>query len=237
MNQNSITHLTFDCYGTLIDWETGILRAIRPVLSVHGIRTTDDELLELYAPIEARIEAGDYQPYRQVLREAMQAVGEHFKLQLEEKELDRLPNSLASWPAFPDTAPALARLSEELSLNILSNIDEDLFEGSRPRLEAAGARIDRLISAQLCRSYKPSHRNFNVALALLDIPKDRILHIAQSLYHDIKPARELGLQTVWINRRHNKPGAGATPRTDPSIRPDIELPDMKSLADLLCSAR
>ncbi len=226
------THLTFDCFGTLIDWEAGILKAIRPVLSVHGIRESDEQVLALYGSLEAELESGPYLTYRDVLRSVMLAVGRHYNINFEEREIERLPGSLAHWPAFPDTPAALARLGEHLTLNILSNVDDDLFEEVRPRLESAGARVDRLISAQLCRSYKPSRRNFNVALALLDVPRDQVLHVAQSLYHDIAPARELGLSTVWINRRHNRPGPGATPPTDPAIRPHLELPDLASLARL-----
>lgn len=230
---SAVTHLTFDCYGTLIDWESGILRAIRPVLAVHGVRRSDDELLELYGGLEARIEGGEYLPYCDVLRRVMQGLCEQLGIGFEEKELDRLPNSVASWPAFADTAEALALLGRRFSLNVVSNVDDELFEGSRARLEAGGAVIDRLVSAQLCRSYKPSHRNFKVALALLDVPKEQILHVAQSLYHDIKPAGELGLRTAWVNRRAGKAGAGATPRTGPSVRPDIEVRDMRSLAEML----
>lgn len=251
-----ITHLTFDCYGTLIDWETGILRAIRPVLSIHGRRPTDDELLELYAGIESRLEAGPYMPYRDVLWNAMQEVGAHYGLNFVEKELERLANSVAQWPAFPDTVAALASLAQHCTLTVVSNIDDDLFEGSRRRLESSGGDpnrdaqgadsgadvepdagaeppapiIDRLVSAQLCRSYKPNPRHFRVALALLDFPKESILHVAQSLYHDIQPARELGLRTAWINRRHDKAGSGATPRVAQNITPDFEFPDLASLA-------
>jgi 2-haloacid dehalogenase len=243
-----ITHLTFDCYGTLIDWETGILRAIRPVLSIHGRRPTENELLELYAGIESRLEAGPYMPYRDVLWNAMREVGAHYGLNFVEKELERLANSVAQWPAFPDTVAALASLAEHCTLTVVSNIDDDLFEGSRVRLEGSGGGdhhadgntakddeppspvIDRLVSAQLCRSYKPHPRHFHVALALLDVPRESILHVAQSLYHDIKPAKELGLATAWINRRHDKPGAGATPRVAQNITPDYEFPDLASLA-------
>jgi 2-haloacid dehalogenase len=245
-----ITHLTFDCYGTLIDWETGILRAIRPVLSIHGRRPTDDELLELYAGIESRLEAGPYMPYHDVLWNAMQEVGTHYGLHFVEKELERLSKSVPQWPAFPDTVAALASLAQHCTLTVVSNIDDDLFEGSRLRLESSGgvmAReaheaeanaqaeppapiIDRLVSAQLCRSYKPNPRHFRVALALLDVPKESILHVAQSLYHDIQPAKELGLKTAWINRRHDKAGSGATPRVAQNITPDYEFPDLASLA-------
>ncbi|HLO41974.1 MAG TPA: haloacid dehalogenase type II [Phycisphaerales bacterium] len=230
-----ITHITFDCYGTLIDWEAGILKAIRPILSIHGRRPSDDEVLELYARVESSIEAGPYMPYRDVLRETMAAIGLHYGLSLEEKELERLPASVAQWPPFADTVEALALLARHCTLTIVSNIDEDLFEGSRVRLEGGGGEessrvIDRLVSAELCRSYKPHPRHFKVALALMDVPPQCVLHVAQSLYHDIVPARELGLRTAWINRRHDKAGAGATPRVAPEIRHDLEFKDLASLA-------
>ncbi|MBL8962613.1 MAG: haloacid dehalogenase type II [Phycisphaeraceae bacterium] len=228
-----VRHLMFDCYGTLIDWEAGILRAIRPVLSVHGVRTSDEELLERYARSEAAVESGTYRPYREVLDRVMESIGVSYGLRFESRERERLAASVGAWPAFPDTAQALARLGERFTLTVVSNVDDDLFEGSRQRLESAGARIDRLVSAQLCRSYKPSPRNFRVALALLDAPVESVLHVAQSLYHDVAPARQAGLTTAWINRRRGKPGSGATPAAR-GVMPDLELPDLRSLADMLC---
>jgi 2-haloacid dehalogenase len=236
------TNLTFDCYGTLIDWETGILRALRPLLSIHGIRASDDELLELYGRLESAAEADEYHTYREIQHAVAAGIATHFSRNFERKELDRLPDSIVRWPAFPDTADALARLGRHAPLVVVSNIDDDLFEGSRPHLQAAGATIDRLISAELCRSYKPSTKNFRVALALIDAPPDRVLHIAQSLYHDIAPARELGLSTVWVNRRLGRSGPGATPNVTASpsperFTPDLIVPDLKSLADMFDRAR
>lgn len=223
--------LTFDCYGTLIDWEAGILQAIRPVLSVHGVRAGDDEILEKFAGFEAAEEAEEYKPYREVLRNVMGRLGRAFECEFEERELDRLPESIKRWPAFPDTRAALAGLAERFTINVISNVDDELFEHSRPKL---GVELNRFVSAQYCRSYKPAKRNFNVMLALLDLPRDQVVHVAQSLYHDIKPGRELGLATVWVNRRKGKPGAGATPSAD--AVPDLEVPDLVSLARIAESA-
>ena len=221
--------LTFDCYGTLIDWEAGILQAVRPVLSVHGVRAADDRILETFARLEAQEESEPYKPYRDVLRNVMGRLGREFEVEFIERELDRLPESIRRWPAFPDTAPSLARLAERFSINIISNVDADLFELSRPRL---GVELEHLVTAELCRSYKPAPRNFRVMLALLDLPAGQVLHVAQSLYHDIAPARALGIPTVWVNRRAGKQGAGATPPA--SAPPDLEVSDLASLADLAC---
>lgn len=222
-----VTALTFDCYGTLIDWEAGILQAVRPVLSVHGVRTTDERILEIFARLEADEEAEPFKPYRDVLRNVMGRLGREFECEFIDRELDRLPDSIRRWPAYPDTADALARLAERFSINIISNVDDDLFQWTLPRL---GVSVNRFVSAQLCRSYKPAHRNFNVMLALLDLPRERVVHVAQSLHHDIAPARALGLKTVWINRpgRHR-----ATLRSD--AQPHMECPSLEALANAATS--
>ncbi|MCC6659362.1 MAG: haloacid dehalogenase type II [Phycisphaerales bacterium] len=217
--------LTFDCYGTLIDWEAGILQAIRPVLSVHGVRASDEQVLGAFARLEAAEEAEPYKPYREVLRNVMGRLGREFEVEFIERELDRLPESIRRWPAFPDTVPALARLAERYSINVISNVDNDLFDTTRQRL---GLDPEHVVTAELCRAYKPSPRNFRVMLALLDLPTESVLHVAQSRYHDIAPARGLGLSTVWVNRRRGKPGA--TPPSDAVA--DLEVPDLAALADL-----
>lgn len=219
--------LTFDCYGTLIDWTAGILQAVRPVLSVHGVRATDEAILEKFARLEAREEAGEYKTYREVLRTVMGDIGRELGCELIERELDRLPESIRRWPAFPDTAGALRRLATRFSINVISNVDDDLFDQTAPRL---GVEINRLVTAEYCRSYKPSRRNFGVMLALLDLPADRVVHVAQSLYHDIRPARELGLRSVWIRRGTSRTGGGAT-LPAPDAAPDMECPDLRALAD------
>src|SRR5262249_52355411 len=132
----------------------------------------------------------------------------------------------ADWPAFSDSALALQALHTKYKLAIISNIDDDLFAMSAPRL---GIQFDWLITAQQAQSYKPSMHNFQMALARIGVPPQNILHVAQSLYHDIRPARALGLYTVWVNRRHAKSGSGATPPAQ--ARPDMEVPDLRTLAE------
>ena len=223
--------LTFDCYGTLIDWESGILSALRPVLSRHGIETTDDEVLAAYAASEERAEGGAYRPYREVLREVMLAVGDRFGFTPAAEERDRLAASIEGWPPFPDTIEALRLLKRRYRLAILSNIDDDLFTATARRLEVP---FDEVITASQVRSYKPRPAHFETALERLGLQRDRLLHVAQSLFHDIAPAHRLGLSTVWVNRRHDREGFGATPRGD--ARPDLELPDLRALSRLAVAA-
>jgi 2-haloacid dehalogenase len=135
---------------------------------------------------------------------------------------------MASWRAFPDTVPALKRLGQKYRLAVLSNVDDDLFAGTAAHLEIP---FHQILTARQMEAYKPSPAFFEAALQRIGLPSERILHVAQSLHHDIRPAKRLGLASVWINRRHARPGFGATPPAEG--RPDLVLPDLKSLADLL----
>jgi 2-haloacid dehalogenase len=217
--------LTFDCYGTLIDWESGIRKALRPFLDAHGIPLDDGGALEHYARFEEQLEAGPYRKYRDVLREVMRKFGEMFGFPCSEAEADALPRSLPDWPPFPDTVEALRTLKRHHRLAVLSNTDDDLFAETAKRLQVP---FDYVITAEQVGSYKPSHRNFEAAIARIGPPKEQILHVAQSLYHDIVPAKALGIANVWINRRHAIHGFGATVPAEAT--PDLELPDLRSLA-------
>jgi len=219
--------LTFDCYGTLIDWESGILTALRPVLSRHGIEAADTRVLAAYAAEEESAEEGDYRPYRDVLRAVMRGLGGRFGFTPAADEIDCLSASIEAWPPFPDTLEALRLLERRYRLAIVSNIDDDLFSGTARRLEV---EFDEVITARQVKSYKPRPAHFETALQRLGLPRDRLLHVAQSLFHDIAPARRLGLSTVWVNRRHDREGFGATPPSE--ARADLEVPDLRTLARL-----
>jgi 2-haloacid dehalogenase len=219
------THLTFDCYGTLIDWERGILAALRPVLDRHGIAISDAAALELYGELESAAESGPYRPYRDVLTTVMDGFGERLGFAPTDDERAALVASVGDWPPFPDTVEALRALAGRFRLVILSNIDDDLFALSARHLGVAFAAV---VTAQQVGSYKPDPRNFRALLDRLDTAPDRVLHVAQSLFHDIAPAKALGLTTVWVNRRHDRPGSGATPPA--TARPDLEVPDLRTLA-------
>jgi 2-haloacid dehalogenase len=226
------THLTFDCYGTLIDWEGGILAALRPVMARHGIERTDDQLLELFGELEAAAEAGPYQSYRGILATVLDGFGERLGFTPAPEEREAFAGSVADWPAFPDSAAALSALKGHFSLVVISNIDDDLFAASARKL---GSPFSAVITAQQVGSYKPDRRNFRFALERLGVSQGQILHVAQSLFHDIAPAKDLGFATVWINRRHDRPGTGATPPV--TATPDLEVPDMRTLARLVSEAR
>jgi 2-haloacid dehalogenase len=219
--------LTFDCYGTLIDWETGLLGALRPILEVHGSTPDDEELLELYGRLEADVEAGPYRPYREVLTEVLRRIGAQLDFAPSDVELDAFGGSVGAWPAFEDSAAALARLGERFRLAAITNCDDDLFAGSAQRL---GNPFDWVITAQQARAYKPDHAPFELAFDTIVAPRERILHVAQSLFHDHVPAHELGLASVWVDRRRGSSGSGAAPAA--TATPDLTIPDLRTLAEL-----
>ncbi len=219
--------LTFDCYGTLIDWEAGILSALRAALDAHGVTAGDEDLLGRYAVHEAEIERGPYVRYREVLSRGMAAVCHELGVEPTADEIAAFGGSVADWPAFPDSADSLARLHRRFTLAVITNCDDDLFAASNRRL---GDVFDFVITAQQAGSYKPDHRNFELAFERIDRPRSRILHVAQSLFHDHVPAKQLGLTSVWVDRRHDRPGSGATPPAEAA--PDLTVPDMDTLATL-----
>jgi 2-haloacid dehalogenase len=203
--------LTFDVYGTLIDWETGLADAFRPVLAAHGVRLDREAVLQRYAVHEATAEAGPYRRYRDVLAAGLTGVCAELGIEPTAQEIERFSGSVADWPAFPDTADALGRLAGRFRLGVITNCDDDLFAVSLARL---GVAFDWVVTAEQVGGYKPDQRNFEVAFERIGLPRERILHVAQSLYHDHVPAGRLGLASVWIDRRHDRPGAGATPPAD-----------------------
>jgi len=226
LNFSDFELLTFDCYGTLIDWESGIWEALHPILATHRIDVAADKALELYGELESEAERGEYHEYKMVLKMVLEGVGARLGFAPTQLELQRFSESVQDWPAFPDSARALQALKKRYKLAIISNIDDDLFAFSAQRLQV---QFDWIITAQQAKSYKPSHNNFQIAFERIGLPKDKILHVAQSLFHDIVPAKALGLATVWVDRRHNKDGFGATPPAQ--AQPDLTVPDLQTLAD------
>jgi len=219
--------ITFDCYGTLVDWERGLLSALRAPLAAHGIAEADDQLLEAFARHEAAAEAGPYRPYREVLGEVLKGMLAEHGATADPAECDAFGGSVADWPPFPDSEAALARLHERFSLGVITNCDDDLFAASEQRL---GLSFDWVVTAQQTRRYKPNPRGFELMFERVGLPTSRILHVAQSLYHDHVPAKRLGLATVWVDRRSGQASAGATPPAEAS--PDLTVPDMATLATL-----
>ncbi|ROL56973.1 haloacid dehalogenase type II [Bacteroidetes/Chlorobi group bacterium Naka2016] len=225
-NFSNFRILSFDCYGTLIDWEKGIIDAMVPFFLSRNVRITDETILELFAKFES--ESGNYIEYKEVLKRVFKNICESLSIRCDDKEQSLLLESFEHWEPFPDTVEALNLLKKHFKLAIISNVDDDLFEMTRQKL---GVNFDYIITAQQVKSYKPSPDVFKYAFKKFCISKDQVLHIAQSLYHDIKPAKDFGLSTVWVNRRMGRKGNGATPFADAS--PDLEVPDLITLAQLI----
>ncbi len=220
--------LSFDCYGTLIDWESGILTPLKAILSNHNISIDDQQILELFAQRESIQEAGDYLKYRDILKKVVQNFGEKFNFVPNDAELDAIANSISNWQPFSDTVEALKALKKRYKLTILSNIDDDLFSETAKKLQV---EFDWIVTAEQVKSYKPSLQNFELAIQRMSIAPDKLLHVAQSVYHDIIPAKTMGLTTVWVNRRKGKEGFGAT--VPANGNPDLEVPDLKTLVSLI----
>lgn len=228
MNFDRFKCLSFDCYGTLIDWEAGLSGALSGVLESHGVSLGREELLERYGEAEAELEGGDFRPYREVLREALVGLAKGTGVEPSSEEVEEFPFTIRDWPAFPDTRETLTRLKEKYRLIVLSNIDDDLFRLSEPAL---GVEFDEVFTAQQIGSYKPALENFEYLIEHCGVEQQEILHVAQSLYHDIAPAKQLGLTAVWVNRRAGMKGPGATPASD--AQADLEVPDLATLALLM----
>jgi 2-haloacid dehalogenase len=220
--------LTFDCYGTLIDWETGILSTLRPILAAHGKYLDDAALLKLYGDFEQRSEQPAFLPYREVLRSVVRQFGAELGFTPTAAEVNALPDSLAGWKPWPDTVAALRQFKTRFRLAILSNVDNDLFSATRPQL---GVEFDEVVTAQQAQAYKPSLKIFELALSRIDAAAHRVLHVGQSIYHDVIPAQSLGLATVWVNRPSARAGIGAVKAA--AAKPDLEV---NSLAELATAA-
>lgn len=223
---NRFEVLTFDCYGTLINWEAGILSSLHRILAGHAKKLDDAAILKLYGDFEQLSEQGDFHPYREVLQSVVRRFGAQLGFTPTDAETRSLPDSLAGWRPWPDTVDALRQLKGRFRLAILSNVDDDLFAATRPQLEV---EFDEVITAQQARAYKPSLKMFELALSRVKAPAHRILHVGQSIYHDVIPAQSLGLATVWLNRPSARAGVGAVKAAQ--ARPDLEVASMAELAE------
>ena len=227
---NRFEWLSFDCYGTLVDWETGISNAVAGVFARHGVRKSRSEILSLFSNAEPKVQiSGEFLDYRRVLRDVMQIMSWEASIRLPAAEADALAESLPRWPVFPDAPDALRQLKSKYKLAIISNVDDDLFAGSA---QALGVNFDAVITSQQARSYKPDLRNFEFARERMGVEKERWLHIGESLYHDIGPANQMGIDSVWVNR----PDRGGGTRATEAV-PSLEVPDLAALTLLACGER
>lgn len=223
--------ISFDCYGTLIDWEAAILGYLRPLLQSKGHDLADAQILQLYSDFEPTEQSGQYRRYRDVLAALVGDFAGQLNFDVTAAEAAGLAESIHGWTPFADTVPALRLLQQQYKLAILSNIDDDLFTYSAEKLQIS---FDCVVTAEQARSYKPSTRNFELLLERLGVPATRLLHVAESLFHDVAPANKLGIRSVWVNRRRERT-VGASKSV--AARPDVEVPDLASLAELVAQYR
>jgi 2-haloacid dehalogenase len=224
--------LSFDCYGTLIDWEAGIAAVLGPWAREQELDVGDEELLRGYAEQEAAVERETPTArYPEVLATAFRRVGHGLGRQVSEDWAQRLGDSVPDWPAFPDSADALAKLAGHYKLIVVSNVHRDGFAGSNRQLRGDFAAI---ITAEDVGGYKPAENHFRAldrTLADLGIERSALLHVAQSLFHDHVAAKREGLPSVWINRRHDRPGWGATAEPSEEWSYNLEFGSMAEFAD------
>jgi 2-haloalkanoic acid dehalogenase type II len=214
--------ITFDCYGTLIDWESGISTAFAHAAAADARQLDRAQVLQAYAELEPGVEAETYRRYREVLTETAQRVAERLGWPLGRERAAFLAESLPDWQPFADTNQALERLvAAGYSLGILSNVDDDLLAGTRRHFTVT---FDPIVTAQQVGSYKPAHGHFTEARRRLG--DKRWLHAAQSYFHDVVPAHALGIPVAWINRKYES--------ASHSARADREFHTLTELADWLC---
>ncbi len=227
--------LTFDCYGTLIDWEAGIITAMRPFLIAHGHAATDGDILARFAAAETiHQQRMPSAPYPEILAHCFLDIATGLELPRDEAAAQTFGASVADWPPFPDSIDALRYLKQHFLLTVVSNVDRGSFAASHAQL---GEPFDLIVTAADVGAYKPDPKPFQQALELLDargITATEIAHVAQSLFHDHVPAKRLGLKTVWIDRQGGgtgeRRGGGATPSAADAPTPDLRLPDLAALA-------
>ncbi|HUP16838.1 MAG TPA: HAD-IA family hydrolase [Acidimicrobiia bacterium] len=225
--------LSFDCYGTLIDWETGMSVALREWANGVDLNVSDDHLLRLVSEIETVVQ-GEQSPallYPEVLGEVLRRVGSRLNALVTDGDAVRFGETVGDWPAFPDSASALTRLANHFRLIIVSNVDRASFAASNQRL---GVTFDSIITAEDVGAYKPRAPHFEAlfgSLPKMGLDRADLLHVAQSLFHDHVPAQRYGLPSVWIDRGHDRSDSGATPATESVIEPRWRFATLEAFAD------
>lgn len=224
--------LTFDCYGTLIDWETGMLAALRPLAGRASGPLSDDAILEAHARHESAQQATTpTMRYSRLLAVVYKRLAEEWGVPAAWDECIAYGQSISEWPAFEDSSAALQYLKQHFKLVILSNVDNESFAFSDLKLQVA---FDAIFTAEDIGSYKPARRNFEYMLDKLagyGIQRNEILHTAESLFHDHKPANDFGLASCWIHRRHERGGFGATINPGTTPRTDFRFTSMAAMAE------
>jgi 2-haloacid dehalogenase len=200
---------------------------LRPTLAAHGKTIADADLLRVYSELESAAQQGEFHPYREVLQSVVRGFGKHLGFSPTDSQTRSLPESLSNWPPFADTIAALRKLKQRYQLAVISNVDDDLFAPTARRLQIP---FDYVVTAQQAQAYKPSLQMFRLAQQRTGAAPGQWLHVAQSVYHDVIPARSLGIATVWVNRPSSRPGSGAARAA--TGQPDLEVPNLEALARL-----
>ncbi len=214
--------ITFDCYGTLIDWETGIKAYFTRLLVAKRVPVPADELLKAWEPIQFRLIQQPYRRYREILGKSLELALQHFKVGYEPEDGVRFAHAMGAWRPFKDTPPALGRLKARYKLGVISNVDRDIFDRTRTHL---GVELDLVVTAEDVRAYKPSGKGFAEALKRIGLPAERVLHAAFGVRYDLKPAHDAGMKLALVQR-------GPLPRTlKPS--PHLLAANLAALADAL----
>jgi len=219
---SELSLITFDCYGTLIDWESGMKNALVELLRKRNLSLDVESLPQRYIEVELEIEREGYRRYKEVLALGVRRLFEEKDIKLAPQEERVFADTIITWPPFEETAEVLKRLKERHRLVILSNIDDDIIRHS---IKLMGVEFDAVITAEQVKSYKPSHGHWKKMMEVFNLPKEKVLHVAASYVHDIFPAKELGFQTAWINRKNEK--------IEGNIKPDYEFRDLRPLVSLL----
>jgi 2-haloacid dehalogenase len=224
MDFNRIRLLSFDCYGTLVDWKKSVLDILEPYLEAKQVRASREAIFELFLQEDRKMTTGQFLPYREILTGIMEGIAGHLGIRTGTADRNLLSDHFDRWLPFPDTLESLKKLGERFRLAIISNVDDDLFSVTSQLL---GVEFDHIITAGQLGSYKPARIIFDAALERFQLDTGRFVHVAQSLHHDIIPANKLDWNTVWVNRY------GEPERTDRDEFPDLEVPDLASLVRII----
>lgn len=224
MDYSKIKLISFDCYGTLIDWRKGVVEILAPFFGEFFVGFSRKELFEAFLRADRELAGGDYRTYREILAEIVLVIADELRILIDPSTKYVLSEKFGDWRPFEDTAESLRKLKKKYRLAVISNVDDDLFSISNKML---GVDFDHIITAQQLGTYKPSENNFIRALEIFNLKPEEMLHVAQSIHHDIIPANKLGWNTVWVNRYE------LPERTDQAEFPDLEVPDLASLVRIL----
>ena len=224
MEFSNIQLLSFDCYGTLVDWKNSVLDLLETCMLANNVNISREELFEIFLQEDRKMITEEYRSYREILAQIMDGITGQLGIKSGRANRNLLSDQFNEWFPFPDTVENLKKLGKQFKLAIISNVDDDLFSITNLMLEV---EFDHIVTAQQLGSYKPSALNFEEALERFQLDCSQIMRVAQSIHHDIVPSNKLDWNNVWVNRY------GESERTDPDEFPNLEVPDLASLVRII----